>query len=769
MKHLTLILFYLSPFWLASQSLDSANDDPLGLNEVRKSELASKLQDGLARLRIGEKMVEKYSSPDEEINKDVDKEDAIEQGHKIMLEAYLEIASIFQQEHYHEKALVYYGYATKLVTDLEWYDARLEILTKTAQSLFENGEWEEAYSKSVETYEQHQQLGQYAPAIKDLERMAECALQLNNLVKAREHYVEIMEIASIVKDMPVQMTAMNNMGYAAAKLENYKEAIHYFGQSEQLAESNAPITPGFIFTNLGISWNNIGDKDRALKNLKTAVKKDAESKSYIQHLISSIYLTDNDIYNALNYNELAIEEAGKTEDMVVMADAYGMASDIYQQLFQHDKALFFYKKHLALKDSLERIKLLEQKEMENIHAFLEDTENNFRQIQFESELEQANLEQAELRNKALALEFEAHKQTLEREKKEQQIALLEKEKQAEEANVRAAQLEAEKTRRDLALATQANLLLERQKQLDSLHQQRQLDSLDAARLLAEQQKQFAEEESRKELERKEKEQAEFRSKIYSLGALGLLIFALITGSWLYGRKLNRTLAKRNEKIEAQNKEIESERNRAEGLLLNILPAAIAYELKEKGAATPKHYDAVTVLFTDFEGFTAIAAEMHPEEVVKELNECFMKFDEIAEKYHLEKIKTIGDSYMCAGGLPVKNTTHPHDAVSAGKEMLTFIEQRNNRLKASGKPPWPIRIGIHTGELVAGVVGKRKFAYDIWGDTVNVASRMESNSEVGHINISEATYKLVGDKFHCKYRGELEVKHKGKMGMYIVDG
>lgn len=260
-----------------------------------------------------------------------------------------------------------------------------------------------------------------------------------------------------------------------------------------------------------------------------------------------------------------------------------------------------------------------------------------------------------------------------------------------------------------------------------------------------------------------------RNKRYLLlAALGSLILLSVTIGLLYSRKLNQQLTTKNSLIESQKVEIESERNRAEGLLLNVLPETVANELKQKGQATPEYYDSVTVVFTDFEGFTKIASSLSPEEVVNELNECFLKFDEIAEQYNLEKIKTIGDAYMCAGGLPVRNETHPLDAILATKDILTFIEKRNDKFAAEGKPTWPIRIGIHTGELVAGVVGSKKFAYDIWGDTVNVASRMESNAGPGQINISEATYKLVGDKIHCQFRGAIEVKNKGAMGMYIVE-
>ena len=742
MKLLLYILLFFLPLGLSSQSSDSVQDEILQLFDKRKDELSIALQNGLAKWRLGKNGNDK----------------------ELYLEACLELAALYDSEEYHEKQLTFLEQAVAIAIELGKDELRLAIESDIAHSYFENKRWEDAYEISESLFEQHQIYGMYAPAIKDLERMAASAAQLNNFVKAREHYVKIMEIANIVGDKPVEMTAMNNMGFTANHLENYKEAIHYFELSEAIADRNNDITPGFVYTNLGIAWQNMGKTDRALKNLRKAETKDETQKSYIQHLISSLYLTNEDIYNALTYNELAIEEAKKTKDMRIMSDAFEMASEIYRQLHEYDKAFDYFQKHLSLKDSLTRIDLVHQKELENIHSYLDDTENSILQNLAETELKQATEEQAELERKATQLQREKDKE--EKLRQQQQIALLEKEQEAKEATIRNQQLEAEKTRQELALATQTTLALQRESQLTSLQQRRELDSLESIRLQEKQQMQIMEAENKIKLQ--EQEDKAFRKQMYGLGIVGLIIFAIITGSWLYGRKLNKTLATKNTQIKAQNKEIETERNRAEGLLLNILPAAIAYELKEKGAATPKHYDAVSVLFTDFEGFTAIASTMHPEEVIEQLNECFMKFDEIADKYHLEKIKTIGDSYMCAGGLPVKNNTHPIDAVSAAKEMMAYNDARNQRLQAQGKPPWPIRIGIHTGELVAGVVGAKKFAYDIWGDTVNVASRMESNSEAGKINISEATYQLVADTVKCKFRGEIDVKNKGKMGMYLVD-
>ena len=217
-----------------------------------------------------------------------------------------------------------------------------------------------------------------------------------------------------------------------------------------------------------------------------------------------------------------------------------------------------------------------------------------------------------------------------------------------------------------------------------------------------------------------------------------------------------------------NKILDNQKAEIESLLLNILPSEVANELQKTGSATPRYYEKASVLFTDFKSFSKLADAMSPQEVVTELNECFIAFDDIIGKYNLEKIKTIGDSYMCAGGIPTMDDDHIINIVRASLEIQQYIVDWNKRRIENNQPAWEIRIGIHTGPLVAGVVGKKKYAYDIWGGTVNVASRMESNGEPGKVNISAATYELIKDKFACTYRGKIYAKNIGEIDMYFVD-
>ena len=215
--------------------------------------------------------------------------------------------------------------------------------------------------------------------------------------------------------------------------------------------------------------------------------------------------------------------------------------------------------------------------------------------------------------------------------------------------------------------------------------------------------------------------------------------------------------------------IQKEKDISEGLLLNILPASVAEELKQKGYAEAMHFDISTILFSDFKGFTTISETLTAAQLVEEINVCFKAFDEIITKYGIEKIKTIGDSYMAAAGIPANNTASVSDTVHAAIEMQDFIMARIEERTQMQLPSFQMRIGLHTGPVVAGIVGVKKFQYDIWGDTVNIASRMESSGVVGKVNISETTYQHVKDNPGLEFtpRGKIAAKGKGEMEMYFV--
>lgn len=227
-------------------------------------------------------------------------------------------------------------------------------------------------------------------------------------------------------------------------------------------------------------------------------------------------------------------------------------------------------------------------------------------------------------------------------------------------------------------------------------------------------------------------------------------------------------------VKAQHKErnetIVQTLNNLEELILNILPKEIADEIQEHGSAKTKHYDLATVLFADIKNFTQHADRLSPEDLVAELNQYYSAFDLILEKFGVEKIKTIGDAYMAAGGVPIANKTNPQDTIRAALAIRDFISEVADLRRSQGQIPFEFRIGIHSGPVIAGIVGIRKFAYDIWGDTVNIAARVEEKGSVAKINISQSTYELIKEfpEFQFEARGKIMTKGKGELEMYFVE-
>ncbi len=301
------------------------------------------------------------------------------------------------------------------------------------------------------------------------------------------------------------------------------------------------------------------------------------------------------------------------------------------------------------------------------------------------------------------------------------------------------------------------LLSEQERLLDSMTFTSILDSLElsqSAMLVERQEAELREQEAEIDLQKSQRN--------LLLAMAGLFVLTAIGFFHRY-----HVIKRHNAVLAEKNNIIEEERKRSEELLLNILPKAVADELKSSGQAETQHYKNATVLFADFVGFSKISKLLTPQELVADLDHAFKNFDKIIEKYGLEKIKTIGDAYMCAGGVPNTDETHPANVVKAAIEMQGFLVKWNQEKRKKKKPLFEARIGIHTGPLVAGVVGSKKFAYDIWGDTVNVASRMETSCESGKVNISASTFSKIKDRFNCEYRGKVPAKNVGEVEMYYV--
>lgn len=225
---------------------------------------------------------------------------------------------------------------------------------------------------------------------------------------------------------------------------------------------------------------------------------------------------------------------------------------------------------------------------------------------------------------------------------------------------------------------------------------------------------------------------------------------------------------KNTELKKAYDSLDEEKKRSENLLHNILPVEVADEIKRNGKSEARYYESVSVMFCDIVGFTKISETLSPQQLINSVDECYRKFDEIVEKHGIEKIKVIGDSYMCAGGIPVSNETHAFDIIRAAYEMRDFTLQFSAVQKRKGLPEFHFRFGINTGALVTGIVGAKKFAYDIWGDTVNVAARIEQNSEADKVNISGSTYEIVKDKIKCTHRGKIQAKNKGEIDMYFAE-
>jgi len=580
------------------------------------------------------------------------------------------------------------------------------------------------------------------------------------------HYYRLIEDLIERNGSPSEKALLyNNMGKEYAQLNEYEEALKYFRRSELQCNYVPCDYPEVLFANLGIALHNTGNTADGVEYLKKARRivvdhKDKQAQASLEHLLAGVYLNNRELYNALSSNKTAMQLADQTKQYELLASTYRTAADVYQDLYEFENAFEYYQKYLHLMDSLRSDDMVRLQRLNQKQNQLSSAEGQLKYMVSREQLKDLELQQTRFQNEKLVLQ----NSNLELEKKQEadRALMLQQQQEIDKAKLKAQLTETLRARSEARLAAEQLRAAHQDREIEGLRNQqekRMADSIQSSQEFAILQQQ------KENSDLKLSQQDSFRKFVYGLGILGLVILALLTAGWWFARRSNKRLADQNQKIQLQNELIEVERQKSDRLLLNILPEEVAEELKARGYATPKLFESATILFTDFTDFTRLSTTLTPEQLIDELNECFFAFDEICENFGLEKIKTIGDAFMCAGGLPVPNSTHPIDAILAALQMFEWLDKRNtSNPKAILRD---MRIGIHIGPVIGGVVGKNKFAFDIWGDAVNLASRLEELSEPGRVNISSTTYEAVKHRFRCEYRGPKEVHNKGLVEMYFI--
>lgn len=525
-------------------------------------------------------------------------------------------------------------------------------------------------------------------------------------------------------------SSMNNKGAIYYYLGNYSKALDNYKKAMTLHESlNDETQLAATTQNIGNIYLDLKDFSNAMKHFEIAkdiYKKTSNTKalSQVSNNIGDLYMKQENFETALSNFEMSLKLATENNEKQIQVEVLFNLGKLYERQNEYIASLAYYNQSLNLSKAINSslyessslialggIKLLQNKKLDALR-------NCTRGLEIAKELNVISIQE-----EACKCLYESYKST----------------NQLRKALFYNEQMHLLKDSLNLKQTTDKILNMEFEKEtlLDSIA--------------------YVEKERKAELahlqivERKEKQR-----NIFIIAGC----FALIIAGGVFSR-LNF--------VKKSKARLQVEKDRSEHLLLNILPEEIAEELKEKGFVDAQDFDTATILFTDFKSFTETASQLSPQELVEEINVCFKAFDAIMETYNIEKIKTIGDAYMAAGGLPQPDTNSVKNTILAAIEMQAFVTKRKQENNVLQKPAFEMRVGIHVGPIVAGIVGVKKFQYDIWGDTVNTASRMESNSMVGKVNISQDTYELVKneDDLAFEYRGKVAAKGKGKLEMYFV--
>ncbi len=526
-------------------------------------------------------------------------------------------------------------------------------------------------------------------------------------------------------------TLLNNIGAVHDGRGEYLKALDYYRQAVSIFEKIGEKE------NLAATTQNIGsiyakgkDYDNAMRYFNQAYGvyknlNDQKSISQILSLIAEVYQNKGNYEEALNYLNQSMQIANKLNDRELKIQALFSLGELSYSQSDYKRALSYFNLCLAYSNEVGRVRYQSETQIAigSIMHRLGKNKEAAEKCQYGLVLAE-KLGSVAIKKRGCDCLYQSYKSL---------------------GNTQKALSYYEKAN---ALDDSLNLAETSNKVMGMEFQKQQLvDSLDHVKKEA-------------VIQLKHQQDVQQREKQRNIIIITLCFILLIAaGLW---NRLNFTRKSRAA--------LKIEKDRSEALLLNILPEEIAEELKEKGSVNARDYNLVSILFTDFKSFTQTAETMSPQSLVEEIDVCFRAFDLITEKYQVEKIKTIGDAYMAAGGIPHADESSLRNTVLAGLEMQKFMVERYLENQNVGRPAFEMRLGIHAGPIVAGIVGVKKFQYDVWGDTVNTASRMESNSEVGRVNISDALYEYIKheDCFRFEFRGHLHAKGKGDMAMYFVE-
>jgi adenylate cyclase len=676
---------------------------------------------------------------------------------------HLGLGDLYMQEQVYKSAIENYKYALAKDPDSELIIQRIGDAW-LAERIFDSVDV--YYTRLIDIY---QNRGDYASEVKYHRKLIEIHRESGNIAMVLANYLRIDNILEKRGTPSEKALLYNNLGKTYLEQSDYVNAVKYLDKANLQCEYADCAGRDAMMINTAVCLFNLGQTRESINFLVKGIeslqqKKDYSSLAHAEEMLSGVYLNSNDLHNAQRHNALARNYAEKARDPEARARAYERAADIHFELYAYEDAIQFYKQYLALTDSLrfqDRLKIGRQGELK---SELERTERETRSLLFSQEIKNRALIEA-AKDKTI-LEAGNRELALQAKQKEEALLQLQEREKLTQSELRVRSLEALQAQKDLRAAAQQQQLEQQQRETEARLHQEELERKEAEANAMRQQGELNQLQSENEIKAlKLKDNENFRTYTLLWGGLSLVILGLLAAGWAWSRRANRRLNTQNKAIEEQKTLIEREQQRSEQLLLNILPQEVADELKKTGVATPRVYEQVSVLFTDFESFTSLTADASPELVLEELNACFHAFDLICDQFGLEKIKTIGDAFMAAAGVPLHDPESALNATRAGLKMIEFLNDRKQANPAALLHK--MRIGIHTGQVVAGVVGKNKFAYDIWGDAVNTAARMEEFGESGRVNVSETTAKLISSAYALHDRGFLPVHNKGDMRMFFV--